>query len=304
MTLDELRALLAILDAGSINQAAAQLGVPRTTLRRRIETLEAWFGTPLLTLSPDGAALTAAGQRLATGAAALIRGASELDAAVRLGLEAPNRPVRVWAPLGLHPTLLAMGLEQLRQRLPDVQLQLRVAADPLQHELDAQPDFILGFGRPSKGDYRVFQLVRLPFALRASSRWLKEHGAPASTDALRTAPFWAWEGALVSTPEGSALRLSDGHLLPVNPAVVLNDIHQLHVAVQRDLCLALLPASPFDLHEPDEVDVLPGALGGNTGLWLAVPERTVELPWARRLIDETRQIFTMFDDGGTAKARS
>lgn len=298
MTLDELRALLAVLEAGSINQAAARLGVPRTTLARRIESLEAGFGTSLITLSQDGAAPTMAGQRLAMGAGALIRQAAELDAEVRLGLEAPSRPVRVSVSVGLHPTMVAMGLEHVRQRLPQVQLQLRAEAEPLHHAPEDRPDFILGFGRPLKGDYRVFQLVRLPFALHASPRWLAEHGAPATAEALCAAPLWAWQGALVATEEGSAVRLSDGRLLPVRPAVVLNDVHQLHVAVQRDLCLALLPCSPFDAYEPDEVEVLPGALGGSTGLWLAAPERTVELPWARRLITEARQIFAAFDDPG------
>lgn len=137
---------------------------------------------------------------------------------------------------------------------------------------------------------------------RASPAWLAEHGAPASVEALRGLPLWVWEGALVPTDGGTAVRLRDGGLLPVQPAVVCNDVHQLHVVVRRGLCLAVLPTSPFDGLEPDEVSVLEGALGGGTGLWLAVPDRSFDLPWVRRLVEDLRQVFALFEDAGAAQA--
>ena len=298
MTLEGLRALLAVVEAGSINQAASSLGVPRTTLSRRIEALETWFGASLLTLTRDGAAPTEAGQHLAAGAQSLLREASELDASVRLGLHVPTRPVRVTVSTGFQPAQVAMALEHLRHRLPEIQLWIRTQADPFSHDARGYPDFILSFRRPTQGEYRVFQLVRLPLALRASPAWLAQHGVPASIEELADRRLWAWEDALVPTRAGSAVRLSDGGLLPVNPAVVLNDVHQIHVAVQHGLCLALVPSSPFDAFEPDEVEVLPGALGGETGLWAAVPDRAFDLPWMRRLVEELREVFGLFEEVG------
>ena len=90
MTLEGLRALLEVIEAGSINQAAARLGVARTTLTRRLEALDAWFGTPLLNVSRDGAQPTSAGERLAAGAVRLLEQSALLDASVRLGLETRN----------------------------------------------------------------------------------------------------------------------------------------------------------------------------------------------------------------------
>ena len=46
--LDELRALIAVVAAGSTKTAAHELGVPRSTLRRRLESLEQRVGAPLL----------------------------------------------------------------------------------------------------------------------------------------------------------------------------------------------------------------------------------------------------------------
>lgn len=296
MTLDGLRALLAVIDTGSINQAAALLGVPRTTLTRRLDALEAWFDAPLLTTSRDGAAPTEAGAQLAAGAEALLRDAATLDASVRMGLQTPTRPVRLSISPGFHPTQLAMGLRHLRQRLPGVQLRIRAQADPFGRDPDGPPDFILSFGRPVRGEFRTFQLVKLRFALRASPAYLERFGAPASPEELRSHALWAWEGALLRSEAGAAVQLADGSRLPVTPAVVLNDIHQLHVVMQHGLCLALVPCSPFDAFEPDEVEVLEGALGGSTGLWVAVPERIVDLPWTRRLLEELRGVFALFDE--------
>jgi DNA-binding transcriptional LysR family regulator len=293
MTLDGLRALLEVIEAGSINRAATRLEIPRSTLTRRLEALEAWFGTPLLTVSRDGAQPTAAGLRLARGAETLLGQAAVLDASVRLGLESPTRPVRVAIPPGIHPGGLAVALKQAQRRLPDVQLHIRTQADPFQ-DADDHPDFVLSFGRPRFGDYRTFQLVRMRYALRASSMYVAEHGLPTTTDALGDHALWAWEGALLSSGTTTGVLLRDGSVLPVAPQVVLNDVHQLHVALQQGLCLALVPSSPFQAIEPDEVEVLEGELGGAVALWVAVPERNVDLPWTRRLVTELRAFFAMF----------
>ena len=61
-----LRALGAVLDLGSLTQAAARLGTSQPTLSRQIATLEAQLGTPLFArgarrLQPTPAALALAG---------------------------------------------------------------------------------------------------------------------------------------------------------------------------------------------------------------------------------------------------
>ncbi|MEL6342457.1 MAG: LysR family transcriptional regulator [Myxococcota bacterium] len=291
MTLDGLRALLEVMDAGSINRAATRLGVPRTTLTRRLDALETWFGTTLLTVSRDGAQPTAAGLRLARGAEVLLRQATALDTSVRLGLETPTRPIQLAVPPGLHPTQMAMAIEHFRQRVPGVQLNIRTQADPFIHDADGYPDVILSFGRPRLGEYRIFQLIRMRFALRASSAYLTRHGTPTSIEDLQSHMLWVWEGALVSSKAGHGVLLQDKTLLPISPAVVVNDLHQVHIALQRGLCLAIVPSAPFDAIEPDEIEVMEGTLGGDIGLWVAVPERNVDLPWTRRMLAELRDLI-------------
>ena len=298
MTLDELRALLEVIEAGSINRAAAQLGVPRTTLNRRLDALETRFGTPMLKVSRDGALPTEAGARLARGAKTLLRQAAQLDTAVRLELQHPTRPVQLVLHPGLAPTQIAIGLAQWRREFPDIRMQVQTRADPFAHGLDEQPDFIFSFGRPKQGDYRVFQLLRMRFEFRASSDYLARHGTPSSLDELDDHALWVWEGALMPSGEGPCVLLRDGSQLPIAPQMVLDDSHLLHLIAQRSIGLVLVPSLPFVLTltelETDEVEVLEGSLGGDIGLWAAVPERNVDLVWTRKLIAGLRALFSRF----------
>ena len=65
---DDLLALLAVSRLGKYTAAAASMGVTHTTVSRRIANLEKAVGETLLTATPDGWELSAAGRRLMPGA--------------------------------------------------------------------------------------------------------------------------------------------------------------------------------------------------------------------------------------------
>ncbi|MBL6808877.1 MAG: LysR family transcriptional regulator [Pseudomonadales bacterium] len=70
--LANLRSLLAVAEAGAITEAAHRLGLTQPALTRRIQQLEAEFGTALLQRGRNGATLTEAGQLVAAEARTLI----------------------------------------------------------------------------------------------------------------------------------------------------------------------------------------------------------------------------------------
>ena len=86
--LDELRAFLAVIEAGSMKAAAADLGVPRSTLRRRLESLEQRVGVTLLWTDATGAYPTPAARLLLTDGAALL---ASYDALVDQARQARQR---------------------------------------------------------------------------------------------------------------------------------------------------------------------------------------------------------------------
>jgi DNA-binding transcriptional LysR family regulator len=74
-----LRSFLAVARDRSISGAARRLFVSQQTLSEQIRQLEKTVGVPLLIRGPRGVSLTAAGERLATGAALV---AADLEALV------------------------------------------------------------------------------------------------------------------------------------------------------------------------------------------------------------------------------
>jgi LysR family transcriptional regulator, glycine cleavage system transcriptional activator len=61
---ETLRALIAVARTGSLTSAAQQLGVTHGAISRRIQTLQAWIGTPLFSRHGRGMRLTTTGEHL------------------------------------------------------------------------------------------------------------------------------------------------------------------------------------------------------------------------------------------------
>jgi DNA-binding transcriptional LysR family regulator len=62
--LEELRAFCVAAELGGVGRAAARIGISQPALSKRVKSLEALVGTPLLERSAHGVTMTAAGQRL------------------------------------------------------------------------------------------------------------------------------------------------------------------------------------------------------------------------------------------------
>jgi DNA-binding transcriptional LysR family regulator len=89
--LDELRAFLAVIDAGSVKAAAVDLGVPRSTLRRRLESLEQRVGVALLWTDATGAYPTPAARLLLSDGASLLESYGSLVDQARRAAKRPYR---------------------------------------------------------------------------------------------------------------------------------------------------------------------------------------------------------------------
>jgi DNA-binding transcriptional LysR family regulator len=121
---DELRFFLAVCRDGSFAAAARTLRVDETTVARRLARLETALGTRLLGRTPDGIALTSAGESVRAGSWEMERAAIGLE---RSAMGADRKllgRVRIAAPelLGTHFVLPA--LVPLRERYPGIVIEL------------------------------------------------------------------------------------------------------------------------------------------------------------------------------------
>lgn len=89
--LDEIRAFLAVIETGSARAAADRLDVPRSTLRRRIESFEQRVGVPLLWTDTAGAHPTPAARLLVERGPALLEDYGRLLAHARQASERSRR---------------------------------------------------------------------------------------------------------------------------------------------------------------------------------------------------------------------
>ena len=139
-----LRAFEAVVRAGSMRRAAADLGVGHGVLSRQIRRLEDWFRVRLLESGPRGVRPTEEGRRLASAVAAAFDLIADATADLRPGRD--RRSIRLWCVPGLAARWLTPRLADLQAALPGVEIVIRATTDRpdlAHHEADVEIRFAL-----------------------------------------------------------------------------------------------------------------------------------------------------------------
>lgn len=290
MDLDDLRALLSVIEHGSASAAAEATRTSRTTLRRRLENLEATVGVPLLVRGTGGAVPTPAGLALAARGRVLVQEASAMVAAVRELDATPEGHMRVLVPTGLPPHLLHLALALARERLPRLQFRCDLAEDPLQ-ELRDDVDLVLHFGPPpTHGPWVSTLLAQSPERLLASPDYLAQAGRPARVEELAQHTLLSWKPP---GEDGRVWPLVGGGVTEVAPMFVSADVHLVRQLAAAGMGIALLPDGAVP--EGPDIDgalvpVLPDRVGRPCALRALVPEAMIQLPKGRAVLDLVREL--------------
>lgn len=144
MELSQLRALLAVAEAGSLKAGSARLDLPRGTVRRRIDALEASLGVELLHRDGRGAVLTDAGHAVVARGRRLIEDADRLRAAAT-GSHEPTGTVHVCSHVGMPPEVHVMLARLFRETLADVCVRMHLSESPVNESL-TDIDVLFHFG--------------------------------------------------------------------------------------------------------------------------------------------------------------
>ncbi|MBN6040320.1 LysR family transcriptional regulator [Amycolatopsis sp. 195334CR] len=117
-----LRVVCAVADHGSLNRAAAALGISQPALTRQVQRLERALGGPLFTRDGNGTTLTALGSYVLSRARAVLPAMDELNSGA--AHHASGTPARLHYGAVLGP--LAAGLlPALRELRPDAEIRFR-----------------------------------------------------------------------------------------------------------------------------------------------------------------------------------
>lgn len=289
MDLEDLRGFLAIAETGSFLGAATNLGVPRGTLRRRIDALEARAGVPLLDRSARGVTVTEAGAKLVERGRRLLDEGAALLVAVREAGREPTGPLRVHVPVGMPPSAFVAVIELQRVFMPELGITVLMRDDPLAGLRD-DVDIALHFGDGRTGQPGVQrELVRMPVRVVASPAYLARRRPPTSVAELGEHRLAAWLG-----PEHDALAwpLHAGGRVAVTPMLVSNDAHVLRRQIRAGFGLGLLPDAdldPFGLPVDDLVPVLDEIIGSDVALNLTMPEALADSRKIAKMVELIRE---------------
>lgn len=290
MDLEELRAFLAIADTGSFLSAATDLGIPRGTLRRRVDALEARIGAPLVERSPKGVVLTDAGALLAVQGRRLVQSSSALLSAVRERAHEPSGELRVRMQAGLPPHELSRVFRRVREGLPKLTLRVDFSVDPCAGVLD-EVDALIHLGNTSPPGWVAHELLRVPVRLLVHARYLERRGTPRSPDELARHTLLSWVGSDV---DPRAWPLRDGSRLAASPVLVSDDAHVLRQAIIDGDGVGLVPDGglPEPGVEPGVlVTVLEDVVGCELPLCLAIPALLSESPRVNAFMVEAQRFL-------------
>lgn len=181
---NDLLIFASVAEFGSFSRAAERMGLPKSTVSRRLAALEHRLGERLLLRTTRRQSLTEFGLQLLEHARQVT---SEVEAVVALSERrqaTPSGRLRVSMPSDFATLLLADTLAAFIALYPSIQLELDLS--PRRVDLLGEGfDVVLRMGKlPDDASLAARRLAVFSFGLYAAPNYLAEHGEPQAPDDL------------------------------------------------------------------------------------------------------------------------
>jgi DNA-binding transcriptional LysR family regulator len=278
----ELLAFTKAVESRSLSRAAAELGVPRATLSRRLARLEGRLGARLLRRTTRSLTITDAGEALYRHARIALDAVREAEASIRRSDTTVRGNLRVAFPPLLGPDLLDV-IADFAAAHPQVCLQSHFSTRIVDLQRDGY-DVALRATSHFEPGMVARTLVRFEFVAVASPAYLAAHGTPRSARELRQhrCLMGFARGELPETHWTAA-----GRKFQLEGAFFSNSPGLLVRAAERGLGIAVLPTLVVQsqLDRGDLVTVMPGVLRSEGRIALVYPERELIPPPVRAFVD-------------------
>lgn len=264
MNLNDLDTFIAVVEAGTFTGAAQGLGVPKSTVSRRVSRLEEQLGVALLTRSSRSFEISDDGRALYERCAPALRSIADVERNLADSEATPRGRIRLTTSIDFGTSrylaeLLADYSDRFREVRVDLQITNRVV-DLLEENID------LGFrthigSLPSRDDLVARKIGPVTIGVFASPSYRARHGEPASVDALA---------------QHRTLSHSRAYLAPwpAPPDLTADDYRPVAAMMAAGAGIGVLPdfvAAPY---------VAEGRLVRVLSDW-AVPPATLSLVWLR-----------------------
>ncbi len=288
INLNDLVFFVAAVEHGGFAPASRRLGLPKSTLSKRVAELEDALQARLIHRSSRSFTLTDVGRDFYEHARASIIEAEAAQDAVRQRVAEPSGTVRITASVPVAQEQLAPHLPRLAQRFPRLRVQLDVTdrfVDVVQEGYDIAVRS--HFAALPDSDLVQRQVRRESIVLVASPGYLDAASVPTVPDALEH------HAGLLSGPGVNRWTLvregAEADVVQVaTPArLTANESQVLRAAAIAGLGIACLPESLCrqDLADGRLRRVLPEWHAGRVTTTLVMPHRRGQLPGVRATVD-------------------
>lgn len=253
--LDDLAVFVRVAELGSFVAASRSLGIPRSTVSRRIATLEETLGCRLLERTTRHVRLTEEGRRLRDGASGHLRSLAHLLEEVVNDEDLPEGRVRAATPVGLGRSFSVAFLRGLHERLPRIQGEI-MATDRRVDLVRDDLDLALVEGPLEDASCVARKILTTDAFCVASPAYLDTHGIPSRPSELATHTTLH---RMVDGEREARWPIKTGGSQAIRPVIATTDVDMLCRAAVEGLGIAFLSrAVAFDaLSRGQLVQILP-----------------------------------------------
>ncbi|WP_422074335.1 LysR family transcriptional regulator [Tranquillimonas rosea] len=184
MNWDDMRIFLAVAREQSLSGAGRLLRLDPATVGRRVGRLEEDLGVPLFLKTPQGYALTEAGERALEHAERAETALGGVSNALSGDGEALTGAIRLGAPDGCANFLLPQVCARIQSDNPGLDVQV-VALPRVFNLTRREADMAIGVSAPTAGRLTVQKIADYRLHLAAHRRYLDRDGRPARLADLR-----------------------------------------------------------------------------------------------------------------------
>jgi DNA-binding transcriptional LysR family regulator len=183
MDLNQTRVFVEVARAGGFAAAARRLGLPKSTVSARIQSLEERLGAPLFKRSTRQLALTDEGKAYFEAVAGAVDSLVNAEAASTSEKGVLSGKIRFTAPLEFPRDAITSALASFLEKHPRVRFEIMLTNRPM--DLVAENiDLALRGGDPGGAGLIVRKVGEIGFGLYASPRYIERCGKPQSLEEL------------------------------------------------------------------------------------------------------------------------
>ena len=279
-----------VVELGSFTAASQALRLPKATVSRKVQDLEARLGAQLLHRTTRKLGLTEAGNVYFEHSKRIARDLDQAESAVGELQSGPRGWLRVTATHALGTTWIAPLLGGFQARHPEVRVELVLSNDKLDI-VAAEIDVALRVGKLADSNLAARKLTVFRTAVYATSGYIERRGEPLHPDDLVHHRALAQSNHRSAHGHGFAWTLGDGNGKPrefqIDPVVVSNDPSALRAALLGSEGIMMTSDVMMRGYaEQGQVQrVLSGWRGMDVDIYAVFPRGHVQSPKVRAFID-------------------